>query len=66
MKPLSELSALDAVARATIILALAALADALLRRRGSASARHLAWAAALVGALAVPALRLGLPGWRRS
>jgi beta-lactamase regulating signal transducer with metallopeptidase domain len=54
--------ALWLVARGTVLLALAALA-ALALRRASAAARHLAWALALGGMLALPALTLAAPRW---
>ena len=54
--------ALWLVARGTVLLVLAALA-ALALRRASAAARHLAWALALGGMLALPALTLAAPRW---
>ena len=53
---------LEAVARATVILASAGLVAAALRR-SSASARHLVWVLGLVSALLVPAFSLALPRW---
>src|SRR6476661_8138865 len=53
----------DAVGKASILLGAAALTTFALRR-GSASARHLVWTLALVGALIVPALSLALPRWQ--
>ena len=53
----------DAVVKATILLACAALTSAALRR-ASAAARHLIWTLALVSALALPALSLALPRWQ--
>jgi beta-lactamase regulating signal transducer with metallopeptidase domain len=49
--------------KATVVLAAAALVDLLLRRRGSAAARHLVWTIAIVGLLALPAASLSLPAW---
>ena len=55
----------DAVGKASILLGAAGLTSLALRR-GSASARHLVWTLALVGALLVPALSLALPRWQRA
>src|SRR4051812_2042130 len=52
----------DAVAKASLILAVTALTAAALRR-ASASARHLIWTLGLLSALAAPALSLALPRW---
>src|SRR3954467_13555024 len=52
----------DAVAKASVILAVTALTAAALRR-ASASARHLVWTLGLLSALAAPALSLALPRW---
>lgn len=54
--------ALWLVARGTVLLALAALA-VLALRRASAATRHLPWALALAGMLALPALTLAAPRW---
>ena len=53
---------IDAVAKASLVLAVAALAAAALRR-ASASARHFVWTLGLLSALAAPALSLALPRW---
>src|SRR5688572_4405779 len=53
---------LDAVAKASFILAVTALVAASLRR-ASASARHFVWALGLLSALAAPALSIALPRW---
>lgn len=53
---------LDAVAKASLILAACALVAATLRR-ASASARHLVWTLGLLSALAAPALSIALPRW---
>lgn len=53
---------LDAVAKASLILAATALLAAALRR-ASASARHFVWALGLLSALAAPALSIALPRW---
>jgi HEAT repeat protein/beta-lactamase regulating signal transducer with metallopeptidase domain len=57
------LLAIDAVVKATILLAAAAVACVVLRR-ASAAVRHFVWTLALVGALALPALALGVPRWQ--
>src|SRR6476661_9214960 len=56
------LAVADAVGKASILLGAAGLTSLALRR-GSASARHLVWTLALVGALIVPVLSLALPRW---
>jgi len=53
----------DAVMKATLLLASAALAAVALRRT-SAAARHLVWTLALVSAMVLPALSIALPRWR--
>ena len=53
---------LDAIAKASVILAVTALAAAALRR-ASASARHFVWTLGLLSTLAVPALSVALPRW---
>jgi beta-lactamase regulating signal transducer with metallopeptidase domain/HEAT repeat protein len=55
--------AVDVGLKGLAILVAAAVAVALLRRR-SASVRHAVWMLALGGLLVLPALALGLPGWR--
>jgi HEAT repeat protein/beta-lactamase regulating signal transducer with metallopeptidase domain len=57
------IQAADAVAKATVLLAVAALASLALRR-ASAASRHLVWTLALVGALLLPILSLALPRWQ--
>ena len=54
---------LDIVIKATVLLAAAGTADALLRRRGSAAARHLVWSAAIAALLVLPVASYGLPRW---
>ena len=53
---------IDAVVKASIILALTSVAAWLLRR-ASASARHMVWTLGLASALLVPALTIALPRW---
>ncbi len=53
----------DAVAKATILLATAGLCSVVLRR-GSAAARHLIWTLALLSALVLPLLSIALPKWQ--
>jgi beta-lactamase regulating signal transducer with metallopeptidase domain len=53
---------LDAVAKASVILAATAVVAATLRR-ASASARHFVWTLGLVSALAAPLLSVALPRW---
>jgi HEAT repeat protein/beta-lactamase regulating signal transducer with metallopeptidase domain len=52
----------DAVVKASVVLALTAIAAGLLRR-ASASARHAVWTLGLGGALLVPVLTTALPRW---
>src|ERR1700737_859974 len=53
---------LDAVAKASVILAVTALVAAVLRQ-ASASARHFIWTLGLLSALAAPVLSVALPRW---
>src|SRR4051794_7285202 len=52
----------DVAWKSSLLLACAGLATLALRR-SSASARHLAWALATAGALALPPLALAVPAW---
>jgi HEAT repeat protein/beta-lactamase regulating signal transducer with metallopeptidase domain len=63
LQDISWLPVADAVAKATLLLALAALSSALLRRR-SAAARHLVWTLALLAILALPVFSIALPRWQ--
>ena len=54
---------IEAALKGTALLTLAALV-VLALRRGSAAHRHLAWACALAGLVALPILLAVLPGWR--
>jgi HEAT repeat protein/beta-lactamase regulating signal transducer with metallopeptidase domain len=55
--------AVDAIAKASVILAAAGIVSVLLRRR-SAAARHMIWTLALISVLVLPALSLSLPRWQ--
>jgi HEAT repeat protein/beta-lactamase regulating signal transducer with metallopeptidase domain len=55
--------AVDAIAKASLIFAAAAVLSLLLRRR-SAAARHMIWTLALGSVLVLPALSLLLPRWQ--
>jgi beta-lactamase regulating signal transducer with metallopeptidase domain len=57
------LPVIDAIAKATVILVVAALASFALRR-ASAAARHLVWTLALTSAVVLPVLSLALPRWQ--
>ena len=57
-------AALGLALKASTVLALAALADVLLRRRGSAAARHLAWTLALAALVMLPIASVVAPEWR--
>lgn len=56
-------AALWMIARASVLLALAVIAQALIRRRSSAATRHLVWTLAIVSLLLLPAVALLLPTW---
>jgi len=51
------------VLKATALLTAAALVHAVLRRRGSAAARHLVWTSVLAALLALPLAEAALPHW---
>jgi len=53
----------DAIIKATLLFATAALASVALRK-ATAAARHLVWALALVSAMVLPLLSLALPRWQ--
>jgi beta-lactamase regulating signal transducer with metallopeptidase domain len=55
--------ALDIIVRASALLAAAALADLVLRRRASAATRHLVWTLAIGALLALPIASYVLPEW---
>ena len=57
------LSIADAIVKATILLAAAAI-SAYALRGASAAARHLVWTLALLSALVLPALSMALPRWQ--
>ena len=54
---------LDIPIKATVLLASAGIADALLWRRGSAAARHLVWSIAVAALLVLPVASSALPRW---
>ena len=54
---------IDITVRASSLLAAAALADFVLRRRGSAATRHLVWTLAIAALLALPIASYVLPEW---
>ena len=54
---------IDAVLKATFLLAAAGVITTMLRR-SSAASRHLVWTTALLAALALPVLSLALPRWQ--
>jgi HEAT repeat protein/beta-lactamase regulating signal transducer with metallopeptidase domain len=56
------LTILDIIVKATLVLAMAALA-AIALRRASASTRHLVWTLGMLGALVAPVLSASLPRW---
>ncbi|MEO6212523.1 MAG: M56 family metallopeptidase, partial [Vicinamibacterales bacterium] len=58
-----QLFLIDAVIKATLLLAAAALTTLALQR-ASAAARHLVWTVALLAALALPVLSIALPRWQ--
>jgi len=56
-------AALWITVKASVLLGVAAIVQALLYRRASASTRHLVWTLAIAGVLLLPMLSLALPGW---
>jgi HEAT repeat protein/beta-lactamase regulating signal transducer with metallopeptidase domain len=61
--PAAWLPLADAVLKATVVFAAAALASVLLKQ-ASAAVRHMVWTLAITSALLVPALSLALPRWQ--
>ena len=55
----------ELIVKGTLVLAVAALL-VLVLRRASAAHRHLVWACALIGLVALPWMQLSLPRWRVS
>jgi len=55
----------ELIVKGTLVLALAALL-VLVLRRASAAHRHLVWACALIGLVALPWMQLSLPRWKVS
>src|SRR6185436_11928866 len=56
---------IELIVKGTFLLALAAVL-VLALRRASAAHRHLVWACALVGLVALPWMQLSLPAWKVS
>jgi beta-lactamase regulating signal transducer with metallopeptidase domain len=54
---------IETAIKATCLLAVAGIANALLHRRQSAASRHLVWTLAVAGLLTLPVLSLLLPRW---
>src|SRR5262245_41488204 len=54
---------LDALIKSAVILSVAGLLTATLRR-ASAASRHLVWSLAMASLLALPAMSVALPSWR--
>jgi len=55
---------IDILVRSSAMLTAAGAVDAMLRRSGSAAARHLVWSIAVAGALALPIASSALPRWQ--
>jgi beta-lactamase regulating signal transducer with metallopeptidase domain len=55
--------AFSIIVKASMLLAAAGLADAVIRRRVSAASRYWLWTLTMVGLLLLPALPLALPEW---
>ena len=51
------------VVKASLLIAAAGVANALMRGRTSAASRHLVWMLALVGVLSLPAFSAVVPAW---
>ncbi|MGH9371254.1 MAG: M56 family metallopeptidase [Vicinamibacterales bacterium] len=56
-------AALSIAVKVSLLLAVAAIVQAVVLRRSSAAARHLIWTLAIAGALLLPMLSLALPDW---
>lgn len=61
---MNTLATVPIIVKATVLIALAATIDMLLRGRTSAASRHLVWTLALGGLLALPLLSLVVPSWK--
>jgi beta-lactamase regulating signal transducer with metallopeptidase domain len=55
--------ALSTAIKATALVAIAAAAGAVLRRRASAATRHLVWTLTIAAMLVLPVLELAVPAW---
>jgi beta-lactamase regulating signal transducer with metallopeptidase domain len=58
------LSIVEVALKISLLMAVAAGAAGLMRRRGSAASRHLVWTLAVVGVLLVPIGSLVIPSWK--
>ena len=56
-------AALLIIVKASVLLGVAAIVQALLYRWTSAATRHLVWTLAIVGVLLLPVMSLALPDW---
>jgi beta-lactamase regulating signal transducer with metallopeptidase domain len=56
-------AALWIVVKASVLLGVAAIVQAVMYRRTSAAARHMVWTVAIIGVLLLPVLSLTLPDW---
>jgi beta-lactamase regulating signal transducer with metallopeptidase domain len=57
-------SIVEVALKVSTLMALAAVAAGLMRRRASAASRHLVWTLAVVGVLVLPVASLVIPGWK--